>query len=167
MIFNANRKQFEQTVRAYSADLYRFAYALCRDRFLAEDLVQLAFERAWKNWGDLREPVAVKSWLLTIVRREHARSYERKQLDTTDDDPEELLLASHHQPGAQLEMEQLVESMPLAYREALLLQVLGGYSCAEIAAILDTTEGAVMTRLSRARQALRSHWPATELRRVK
>ena len=45
--------------------------------------------------------------------------------------------------------------LPLTYREPLLLQVLGGFSCAEIAGMLGTTEGAVMTRLTRARQALR------------
>ena len=40
------REEFEQAVRAYSADLYRFAYWLCRDRHVAEDLVQETFLRA-------------------------------------------------------------------------------------------------------------------------
>ena len=43
------RQDFEQTVRAYSADLYRYARWLCRDRHMAEDLVQEAFVRAWKS----------------------------------------------------------------------------------------------------------------------
>jgi len=54
-----------------------------------------------------------------------------------------------------LEMRDALMALPVAYAEPLALQVLGGFTCAEIAAMLDTTEGAVMTRLTRARQTLR------------
>jgi RNA polymerase sigma-70 factor (ECF subfamily) len=167
MFFNENKKQFEQTVRAYSGDLYRFAYGLCRDRFVAEDLVQQTFERAWKNWKSLRDFVAVKSWLLTILRREHARLYERKQLDTTEEDLETLEVFSSHLPNSHVELEQFVGALPLSYRAPLLLQVLGGFSCSEIAGILDISEGAVMTRLTRARQMLRTELLPNEKRRAK
>ena len=83
-MFNSAQRRFEQTVRAYSADLYRYAYWLCRDRFVAEDLVQESFTRAWNNWESLKDAGAVKSWLITILRREHARLYERKQFDYVD-----------------------------------------------------------------------------------
>lgn len=163
MLFTVNRTSFERTVRAYSADLYRFAYGLCRDRFVAEDLVQETFERAWKSWKDLRDQGMAKSWLFTILRREHARLYERAPLDTVDADVEALDIVSPYQPGMYLELEQFVMSLPLSYREPLLLQVLGGFSCAEIAGILGASEGAVMTRLTRARQALRNqHQPAAQ-----
>jgi RNA polymerase sigma-70 factor (ECF subfamily) len=150
-------RQFDQAARAYGADLYRYAYWLCRDRFVAEELVQEAFARAWKNWDSLEDLAAVKPWLITILRNEHARLYERKRLDYSDDDPQELEIPSRDRPGAHLELEQLVEELPPAYREPLVLQVLGGYECKEIAGMLGTTEGAVMTRLTRARQALRAH----------
>lgn len=166
MFFSDSKKQFEHTVRAYSADLYRFAFGLCRDRFVAEDLVQQTFERAWKNWKNLRDIVAVKSWLLTILRREHARLHERKQLDTTDDDLETLEVYTSHLPHAPVELEQFVASLPLSYREPLLLQVLGGFSCGEIAEILEISEGAVMTRLTRARQMLRAELHPSENRRA-
>jgi RNA polymerase sigma-70 factor (ECF subfamily) len=149
-------RQFDQAARAYSADLYRYAYWLCRDRFIAEELVQETFARAWKNWDSLEDLAAAKPWLITILRNEHARLYERKRLDIGDDDPQELELPSHDRPGAHLELEQLVEELPPAYREPLVLQVLGGYECKEIAEMLGTSEGAVMTRLTRARQALRA-----------
>jgi RNA polymerase sigma-70 factor (ECF subfamily) len=48
--------------------------------------------------------------------------------------------------------------LPETYREPLLLQVLGGFSCAEIAGMLGSSEGAIMTRLTRARQALRQQY---------
>lgn len=157
MLFKLGSAQFDQTVRAYSADLYRYAWWLVRDRFIAEELVQETFARAWKNWDSLADLGAVKSWLITILRNERARLYERKRLDISDDDPQDLELPSHDRPGDHLELEQLVGELPPAYREPLVLQVLGGYDCREIAEMLGTTEGAVMTRLTRARQALRAH----------
>lgn len=157
MLFKLGSAQFDQTVRAYGADLYRYAWWLCRDRFTAEELVQETFARAWKNWDSLADLGAVKSWLITILRNERARLYERKRLDISDDDPQDLELPSHERPGDHLELEQLVGELPPAYREPLVLQVLGGYDCREIAEMLGTTEGAVMTRLTRARQALRAH----------
>ena len=54
-----------------------------------------------------------------------------------------------------LDVKRQLERLPLTYREPLLLQVLGGFSCAEIASMLNTSEGAIMTRLTRARQAMR------------
>lgn len=70
-----SEQQFEQMVRAFGADLFRYAYWLCRDRFVAEDLVQDAFARAWKAWQQLREPDSVKAWLISILRNEHARRF--------------------------------------------------------------------------------------------
>lgn len=155
MIFNTAQRRFEQTVRAYSADLYRYAYWLCRDRFVAEDIVQETFTRAWNNWESLKDAGAVKSWLITILRREHARLYERKQFDYVDTELEDLQIAADHDAVELYQLENLLEELPLTLREPFVMQALGGYSCAEIAEQLDTTEGAVMTRLTRARQALR------------
>ena len=157
---------FEQTVRAYSADLYRYAYWLCHDRFLAEDLVQEAFTRAWKSWSELLEITSVKPWLITILRNEYARTFARKRVPLTDDDVYELEIPTASRVADNLEMEQCIGQLPIAYREPLLLQVLGGYSCGEIAKLLGTSEGAVMTRLTRARQALRKQYPDIEKRRV-
>jgi RNA polymerase sigma-70 factor (ECF subfamily) len=155
MLFNSAQRRFEQTVRAYSADLYRYAYWLCRDRFVAEDIVQETFTRAWNNWESLKDAGAVKSWLITILRREHARLYERKQFDYVDTELEDLQIAADHDAVELFHLENLLEELPLTLREPFVMQALGGYSCAEIAQMLETTEGAVMTRLTRARQALR------------
>lgn len=149
------QRRFEQTVRAYSAELYRYAYWLCRDRFVAEDLVQEVFARAWRAWGSLKNDGSLKAWLMTILRNEHARLYERKQVELADVELDELEIADRDGPQSLHELAQLLEQLPESLREPLVLQVLGGYSCAEIAALLETTEGAVMTRLTRARQSLR------------
>ena len=159
-------RDFEQTVRAYSADLYRYAYWLSRDHFVAEDLVQEAFARAWKSWSELRELSSVKPWLLTILRNERARMFARKQLDVVDDDVYEMEIAAVSPLAENLDVEQRIGRLPPVYREPLLLQTLGGFTCGEIAGILGTSEGAVMTRLTRARQALRNHFLDSEKRRV-
>ena len=147
---------FDSLVRAYSAELYRYAYWLCRDRFVAEDLVQETFARAWTAHGALRDERAVRAWLYTIVRNEHARLHERKRLDVEDgrdlDTIEDQRLRS---VSADLEMRQALHVLPESYREPLLLQVVGGFSCEEIAKMMGLSAGAVMTRLTRARQVLR------------
>lgn len=57
-------------MRAYAADLYRFAYWLCSDRHVAEDVVQEACLRAWRSWTHLRDSAHAKTWLMTIARNE-------------------------------------------------------------------------------------------------
>jgi RNA polymerase sigma-70 factor (ECF subfamily) len=153
-------------VRAYSADLYRYAWWLCRDRHLAEDVVQETFARAWKSWAELRDVTLAKAWLVTILRNELLRSYSRNKPALDIDAVGEAELPALPSFESQLETAQMVSLLPEAYREPLLLQVLGGFSCAEIAGMLGTTEGAVMTRLTRARQALRKHYDGLEKRRA-
>jgi RNA polymerase sigma-70 factor, ECF subfamily len=150
------QKQFEQVVRAYSTELYRFAYWLSRDRFLADELVQETFARAWKAWDQLQDPSNPKPWLIRILRNEHARLYERKQFDYVDEAPEDLEIASDLDPIEMFELENLIGSLPISLREPFLMQTLGGFSCAEIAAELEISEGAVMVRLTRARKTLQA-----------
>lgn len=151
----ARRHEFEHAVRAYGADLYRYAYWLCRDRHTSEDVVQEAFARAWKAWGELRELAQAKSWLMTIVRNETMRFFAARRAELPAHELNEAELPALPSFEAGVEISEMLALLPLTYREPLLLQVLGGFSCAEIATMLGTSEGAVMTRLTRARQALR------------
>jgi RNA polymerase sigma-70 factor (ECF subfamily) len=145
---------FDEAVRAHAADLYRFAYWLARDRAQAEDIVQDALLRGWRAFSGVKEPAAVKSWLFSIVRREFYRTKGgTPRFEGLDE--RALEVADERASLFGLELREAILALPAAYAEPLALQVLGGFSCAEIAALLDTTEGAVMTRLTRARQALR------------
>lgn len=152
---NTNEKAFESAVRAHSRELFRYAYWQCRDRARAEDLVQDTFARAWSAWGELRDPGALKSWLYTILRNEHLRGFERKQLDYDDRDIEDIDLPVEVRTDVAIDVRRALLALPGTLREPLLMQVLGGFSCGEIAGMLSATEGAVMTRLTRARQAMR------------
>jgi RNA polymerase sigma-70 factor (ECF subfamily) len=145
--------RFEDLVRQHALDLYRYAFWLARDRQQAEDIVQEALLRGWRAYPRLRAQSAAKSWLFSIVRNEYLRAMEAHArqpesldaLEVPDDRPANL----------GLEMRDALMSLPASYAEPLALQVLGGFSCAEIAEMLGTTEGATMTRLTRARQALK------------
>lgn len=147
--------RFEALVNALGADLYRFAYWLCRDKARAEDLVQETFLRAWRSLDSLREEKSAKSWLITILRREHARGYERYTPEWQETDLDKI--AAEETPDMEvLNLRREMAALPEEYREPLLLQVLGGFNCDEIAAMLDLSRGAVMTRLFRARQKMRA-----------
>ena len=139
-------------------DLLRFAQWLARDRSIAEDIVQEALLRAWRSRDALKDPAAVRPWLLTIVRREHARLYERKRLELValDDamDIPDNTAAAAADPDL-LALRHGIMRLPIDYREPLVLQVLGGFTTEEIARELELTNTAVLTRLFRARHKLR------------
>ena len=144
---------FEDLVRAHAADLFRYAYWLARDRAQAEDVVQEALLRGWRAFPRLRERGAAKAWLFSIVRNEYLRALGAKPPAAESLDGVEI--PDERQDLFGLEMRDALHALPVAYAEPLALQVLGGFSCAEIADMIGASEGATMTRLTRARQALR------------
>lgn len=155
---NARQSKFEALVNAHSADLFRYAVWLVRDRQNAEDLVQETFTRAWKALDTLRDPALAKSWLITILRRERARAYEkhRGEIDKREDIDLDSLSAVDlgHGKTEYFALRRALDTLEEDYRGPLLMQIIGGYSCDEIAAAMNLQPGAVMTRLSRARQKL-------------
>ena len=153
------RVRFEALCLPLRTDLLRFVYWLCRDRTLAEDVVQEALLRAWRSFDSLADEQAVRSWLLTIARRELARTFERRRIETVDiDDLAEPAAdaVAVSDPHEVLEMRRAILQLELIYREPLMLQVLFGYSTSEIAEQLQISVAAVLTRLYRARETLRS-----------
>jgi RNA polymerase sigma-70 factor (ECF subfamily) len=154
-------------------DLLRFAFWLARDRTVAEDVVQETLLRAWRARAELRDSTAVRPWLLTIVRREHARLHERKRLPTVDIEEaiarQDIALALDDPEPEIAELRRAIFALPTEYREPLILQVLGGFSTGEIATELSLSVPAVLTRLFRARVKLRDLYgvaPATGLLRA-
>ena len=145
-------------------DLLRFAHWLARDRAIAEDIVQEALLRAWRSRDALKDQAAARAWLLTIVRREHARLYERKRLELValDDAVEPEGMPSPPGPDSELDsLRGAILKLPLEYREPLIMQVLGGFTTAEIAQELSLSSTAVLTRLFRARNKLRALYGLT------
>lgn len=150
--------KYEALVHALHGDIYRYAYWLCRDPQIAEDLVQETFLRAWKAIDTLLDDKAAKAWLITILRRENARRFERKQFDLVDLDEHPLQDRGVLPSEQEMEHEWLrrhIARLPAEYQEPLLLQVLGGFSGEEIAEQLGLNKNTVMTRLFRARNQIK------------
>lgn len=152
------RKRFDRVVVVFYKDLYRYAAWLCRDPGIAEVVVQESLLRAWKSLDALREDQAAKPWLLTIVRRENARYFEGKRPEAVDIDelsPSQSAMIAETDNSDLDDVRQAIYRLDDDYREPLVLQVLMGHSCKEIAALMGIKPGAVLTRLHRARTKLK------------
>lgn len=150
--------RFDTLVGQYSTDLFRYAVWMCGDPTLAKDLVQETYLRAWRALDSLKDEKAAKGWLFTIIRREYARTFERKVPPLVDVDDVVVTDEVNMEPETESEvgiLREAVGKLPKKYREPLLLQVVGGYSCKEIADQLGVSRSAVMTQLFRAREKLK------------
>ena len=156
-VSDVRRLRFERLVAQWRDDLFRYAFWLSRDADIAEDVVQETMLRAFRSLDRLKDEGSVKAWLLTIARREHARVYERKRLETQDIDElsgaEAALIATGDDTDID-DMRQAILQLEEGYREPLVLQVIFGLSTEEIAAAMNMKQGAVLTRLHRARKKL-------------
>lgn len=161
------KRRFDALARQYADDLFRFGVWLCGDHALAGDLVQETFMRAWRALDSLKDTGAAKSWLITILRREYARTFERKVPPITDIEnvvvAEETELAPEDRAERDLLRKAMLE-LDVKYREPLVLQTVMGLSIAEIAGTLELTESAVMTRVFRAREKLKQRLQPKERR---
>ena len=159
------RTDFEILVKALTPELYRYALGLCHNPDTAEDLVQEAFLRGWRSRDNLRDTKAARAWLYTILRNEHARLYERQRPDVKD--PHELPdvpVRGYDTSAEAFAMRRALARLDSDYRDPLLLQVIGGFSCKEIGNLLDLNTNTVLTRLFRARKTLREQLTGTTRR---
>jgi RNA polymerase sigma-70 factor (ECF subfamily) len=150
--------RYEALVKALHTDLYRYAYWLCHEKQVAEDLVQETFLRAWRALDSLKDEKAAKSWLITILRRENARRFERKRFEMSEYEESTVTdtqSTTHEQKIENQWLRDKIAQLPDEYSEPLVLQVLGGFSGEEIAHMLELNKNTVMTRLFRARNQLK------------
>lgn len=153
------RARFERLVGPCYRELYRYAAWLARDPGIAEVVLQEALLRAWKSLDGLKLDDAAKPWLLTIVRRENARYFGASPPAAVDIDgltpAQEAMIAASEDPELE-DLRRAILELEDGYREPLVLQVLMGHSCNEIADIMGIKPGAVLTRLHRARNKLKA-----------
>ncbi len=152
------RQRFDSLVAVMHKDMIRYAAWLSRDTSIAEEVAQEALLRAWKSLDSLRDDAAAKHWLLTIVRRENARYFERKRLETVAIDsltPAQSAMLAESDQSELDDLREAIYKLDDEYREPLVLQVLMGHSTKEIAELMGIKPGAVLTRLHRARLKLK------------
>jgi len=147
--------------------LYNFAHWLTQDRQEAEDLVRETFAKALKGFSSFRQGTNFRAWMYRILRNTFLTSRTGLQATATEqldlegegeallpavkETPESILLQRSDQQLVQAALERL----PVNYREVLLLCEFEEMSYQEISATLAIPIGTVMSRLSRARRALR------------
>ena len=140
--------------------LRRYARALTRNADLADDLVQDCLERAISRQGLFRPRGPLRAWLFTILLNLHRNALRssRRRGHEVDIDAIDELSTPAPQPGhiALAEMARAIETLPAEQKEALLLIALEGLSYQEAADILKIPLGTLMSRLGRARAALRA-----------
>jgi RNA polymerase sigma-70 factor (ECF subfamily) len=153
-------REFEQLVDAHYADLYRFALSLAKNVDDACDLTQQAFSVFAQKGDDVRDPGKRKSWLFTTLYREFLRqgSRAKKVVSMEEADLEQCaapVAGGGSRAAEQAEMLDVLASLEESHRTILTLFYLDDVSYKDIAAILDLPIGTVMSRLSRAKAALR------------
>jgi RNA polymerase sigma-70 factor, ECF subfamily len=155
----ADRRKFERVVGQLRQDLYRYALWLSRSPAAAEDIVQESLLRAWRGFDSLQDEEKARPWLVTIVRREFFRFKERQREETMDPGQMAEFAEEAADPDVQV-LREAIFALEDNYREPLALQVLMGHTTEEIAEIMDLTQGAVLTRLHRAREKLKQAFVA-------
>ncbi len=162
------QQRFKRTLAEYRVNLYRIAYSWCHNPALADDLVQEALTKALKNSGQLRDAQTTKAWLYRILSN-CWRDHFRRSRDTVDVD--DVVLVDGETPDVRHERNQVVYRvrsaialLPMGQRQVISLVDLEGCSYIEVAQILDVPIGTVMSRLSRARKALKERVLEAELR---
>lgn len=151
----------ETLVEQHLDALYGMAKAWTRDPDLAQDLVHRCFLKAFERRSQLREPGSARAWLIAILRNEIAGEH-RARGRFLDWDAEDFEALPHADESTEPWRPELLEALPAAldrladgHRQVLLLRYQQELSYEAIAGILDVALGTVMSRLHRAKTALK------------
>jgi RNA polymerase sigma-70 factor, ECF subfamily len=159
-----HRGSFEELAMPLFARLYNFAHWLTQDRAEAEDLVQETYMKALKGFASFQQGTNFRAWMYRILRNSFLTSRAGLKATVSLDDEEEQVVepATEQTPetvllaGAEREaIEAALAQLPVKFREIILLCDVEEMSYQEIAVALSIPIGTVMSRLSRARKAMR------------
>ncbi len=167
------KRQFEQTTIQYIDELYGTALRLTRNERDAEDLVQDTYLKAYKAWHQFKPGTNCRAWLFKILTNTFINSYRRrvKERDILErqengmlqnslvcrdsidrfSNPERRMVYA----GLSDDVQRALDAVPTDFRMAVILSDLRDFSYKEIADIMGTPIGTVMSRLFRGRRLLR------------
>ena len=149
-----SRDAFAQEVRELTDAAFAVTYLILGNSADSEDAMSAAILRAFENRGKLRKRESFRAWFLQILRHEaYDLLKKRRRLTPVEELPEEA--APEGDDAGRLDLRQALQELTDTQRTALLLQQ-EGYDMAEIGQILDVPVGTVKSRISRAKQTLRT-----------
>lgn len=151
---------FGYDLERHLAALRRYARALRRDRVDADDLVQDALTRALSRAGQFRHGTNLRAWLFAIMHSIHVNQVRQRgaRPDELPVDDVAARLVSPARQEAHIELDEMrtaLAELPEEQRQVLLLVAVEGMKYEEVARVAGIPVGTVMSRLSRAREALR------------
>jgi RNA polymerase sigma-70 factor, ECF subfamily len=170
----ADQARFTEVAMEHMPGLYSAALRMTRNASDAEDLVQETYLKAYRSYASFQEGTNLRAWLYRILTNTYINSYRaaKRRPEVTDvEDVEDLYLykrmagAGALRTGRSAEDEALdtftddvvksaLEELPEAFRMAVLLADVEGFSYKEISEITDVPIGTVMSRLHRGRKGL-------------
>ena len=149
-----SRDAFAQEVRELTDTAFAVTYLILGNSADSEDAMSATILRAFENRGKLRKRDSFRAWFLQILRHEaYDLLKKRRRLTPVEELPEEA--APEGDDAGRLDLRQALQELTETQRTALLLQQ-EGYDMAEIGQILDVPVGTVKSRISRAKQTLRT-----------
>lgn len=152
LIREGDTHAFADLISLHDGEMLRVAAVICRDGDMAEDAVQQAWKRAWRQLGTIRDPDRVRAWLVAVAanearqivrsegrrsRRERAYSGQIAHNDIVDSVNERLHL------------DAVLAALDVRDRELLALRYVAGLNATEIAGLRQSSPGAVRSRLAR------------------
>lgn len=156
-MISSAESRYNQWVREHYRFLLRSAWALTGSKAIAEDVVQDSFTSAWRFRHQLREPAMARAWLFQIMRRHAFRNFDPSLAAThADGEIEEEADHRHHALDEQLDVVKALARIAPIHREVLVLYYFDDMPTAQMAEALDIAPGTVLSRLARARDALKT-----------
>ena len=167
-----DRAEFARLVEEYSPMIYRLGLKMLNNPQDAEDILQETFIKAYKHIGKFDGRSSVSTWLYRIATNESLMSLRKKRPDTISFDVPSIYESEPQEPlqivdwcclpedeflsaESRMRLDEAAENLPDSLRVVFVLRDIEGLSTRETAAVLDISEMAVKTRLSRARLRLR------------
>jgi len=145
--------EFSEMALPQASSLLRFARRLTSDPAAAEDLVQETLMRAWRGFDQFRGGSNARAWLFRILLNTFYGQGRKGRLTLVP--LGETDKAGAHSNNAAFEITDALAKLPVDQRTVLMLGVVEGFTCREMSEMLHIPMGTVMSRLSRARQAMR------------
>lgn len=154
-MISSKERLFNAWVQEHYRFLLRGAWGLTGSRETAEELVQDAFEIAWRQQDQLRRKDSVRAWLFQILRHEALRHLSSTpSMVSWDEEHDQLQQVQPDGLDLRLDLIAALQRLSVAHRDILVLFYLQDLDYREMASALEIPAGTVMSRLARARGEL-------------